>query len=453
MNLHSTVPFAGTRLRSFEPEEFRPSQGWATRGTVEAIGISAVLMFGPLAFGATEPWASFILEAAAALVFLFWACRSAAMGRIEIAQNPLFLPALLFMVIVAAQATLAISAYAYATRLEFMRYLAYGLLFVVASQAIRKSSDLKLLGIGFTVFGFLVAAFAIAQEVSSSNKIYWLVTPQLGGHLYGPYVNRNHYAGLMEMLIPFPLVLSMSELFHGAKRGLLVFATLLMATSVFLSRSRGGIVAFIIELLFMGLFIYRARQRRQLTGALLVGLVLLAVLVVWFGGTHVLARFDNVGSDLRLSIDRDSLRMFAARPLRGWGLDTFRYTYPQFRSFYATVIVDHAHNDYLQLLTEMGLPGFALMLWFVVLLYRRGLRGIEEWNLRPAAAIRMSALVGCTGILMHSFLDFNLHIPANAAWFYVLCALATTSAVESGRRSSGRLVEVRPVRDEADRSA
>ncbi len=257
----------------------------------------------------------------------------------------------------------------------------------------------------------------------------------------------------MEMLIPFPLVLSMSELFRGAKRGLLVFATLLMATSVFLSQSRGGIVAFIIELMFMGLFIYRTRQRRQLTGGLLAGIALLAILVVWFGGTHVLARFDNVGNDLRLSIARDSLHMFAARPLRGWGLDTFRYAYPQFRSFYTKDFVDHAHNDYLQLLTETGLLGFALMLWFVICLYRRGLSGLEHWNLRPAAAIRMSALVGCTGNLVHSFVDFNLHIPANAAWFYVLSALATTTAVDAMRRSNRRMVELRTRDEDAGRSA
>jgi O-antigen ligase len=453
MNMHSTVPISGTRVRSLATDEVFPRQRWTSRGTVEAIGICAVLMFAPLAFGATEYWGAFILEAASALIFLFWVCRSLASGRFEISRNPLFPPVLLFFVLIAAQAIFGISAYPYATRLEFMRYVAYGMLFVVASQAIRRSSDLRWLAIAFTVFGFLVAAFAIAQEVTSNDKIYWLVKPGLGGHLYGPYVNRNHYAGLMEMLIPFPLVLSLTQLFRGAKRGLFVFAALLMAASVFLSQSRGGIIAFTIGLLFLGLFIYRARRRRELTGGLLAGLVLLAVLVVWFGGTHVLARFDNVSSDLRLSIDGDSLHMFAARPVRGWGLDTFRYAYPQFRSFYASVIVDHAHNDYLQLLTELGLLGFLLMVWFIVLLYRRGLQGLEDWSRRPAAAVRMSALVGCTGILMHSLVDFNLHIPANAAWFYVLCALSTTTAVESSRSSSSRHMDARPRTGEADRSA
>ncbi len=453
MNLHSTVPVAGARVRSIEGEEFRPAQSWLARGTAEAIGICAVLMFTTLAFGATEPWGAFILEIASAAVFLFWACRTLLAGRVEFTPNPLLVPALLFFVLIAAQALFGISSYTYATRLEFMRYAAYGMLFLVLSQAVRRSSDLKLLAIVFTAFGFLVALFGIVQGFTSNGKIFWLVTPGLGGFMYGPYVNRNHYAGLMELLVPFPLVLSMGGLFQGAKRGLLIFATLLIATSVFLSQSRGGIVAFTIELVFMGLFIYRARERRQLTGALLVGLVLLAVLVVWFGGTHVLARFDNVGNNVRLSIARDSLHMFSARPLRGWGLDTFRYAFPRFRSFYTKDLVDHAHNDYLQLLTEVGLPGFALMLWFVVLLYRRGLRGLEDWSVRPAAAVRMSALVGCTGILVHSLLDFNLHIPANAAWFYVLAALATTSAIEPVRRSSRKLAEVRSQAAGADRSA
>ncbi len=452
MKVHSTVPIRGARLRGLEIEELAPSQSWLTRGTAETIGLCAVLMFATLAFGATEFWGAFILESASAVIFLFWACRTAAAGRMDLAENPLLIPALLFFALIAAQTIFGISAYPYATRQEFMRYAAYGMLFVVASQALRRSSSLKLLAISITVFGFLVAAFAVAQEFTSVNKIYWLVKPGFGGHLYGPYVNRNHYAGLMEMLIPFPLVFSMAQFFRGAKRGLFVFAALLMASSVFLAQSRGGIIAFSIELVFLGLFIYRARERRQLTGGLLAGIALLAILVVWFGGTRVLARFDNVGNDIRLSIARDSLHMFATRPLRGWGFDSFRYAYPQVRSFYTKELVDHAHNDYLQLLTETGLPGFALMLWFVIALYRRGLRGLEGWSLRPAAAVRMSALVGCTGILVHSFLDFNLHIPANAAWFYVLCALATTTAVEPARHAS-KVVPVRPLASEADRSA
>jgi O-antigen ligase len=118
--------------------------------------------------------------------------------------------------------------------------------------------------------------------------------------------------------------------------------------------------------------------------------------------------------------------MFSHRPVWGWGLGTFPIVYPGYRSFYTNLFVNEAHNDYAQLLVETGLLGFALMVWFLICLYRRGLPTSRRWEFKWDAALSLAALLGCTGILVHSFVDFNLQIPANAAFFYVLCALAAS---------------------------
>jgi len=97
--------------------------------------------------------------------------------------------------------------------------------------------------------------------------------------------------------------------------------------------------------------------------------------------------------------------------------------------------VNQAHNDYLQLLVETGLAGFAIAGWFLVLAFRQVSGKIKNWTETASGALTVAALLGCVGILVHSFLDFNLQIPANAALFYVLCAIAAAPPLlESQRR-------------------
>jgi O-antigen ligase len=177
--------------------------------------------------------------------------------------------------------------------------------------------------------------------------------------------------------------------------------------------------------------------------------VLILALLTFLGkGDQVLGRLGDLNQGNRLEITKDSLRMFLSRPFMGWGLGTFPTIYPRYRSFYTNLFINEAHNDYAQLLVETGLLGFALMLWFLVQVYRHGLPTSRRWEFRWDAALSLAALLGCTGILAHSFVDFNLQIPANAALFYVLCALAASelSPVPSRSRQT-RPEELRKFRN------
>jgi O-antigen ligase len=119
--------------------------------------------------------------------------------------------------------------------------------------------------------------------------------------------------------------------------------------------------------------------------------------------------------------------MFAAHPFLGSGLGTFPTSFPHYRVFYDGFVINHAHDDYLELLLDTGLAGFAIAAWFAVVLYREGLRSLRAVKYSQPAMVGIAALAGCTGLLTHGLTDFNLHIPANAALFYVLCAAATTA--------------------------
>jgi O-antigen ligase len=282
------------------------------------------------------------------------------------------------------------------------------------------------------VYGTGMAIFAVLHSLSSNGKLYWLRTPRFGGWIYGPYVNHNHYAGLMEMIIPIPLVFAFTRYAHGRARWLAAGGSAFMGATIFLSGSRGGMAAFAVQMTIFVWLLFRERTRSRIV--LLLGAFLLITLatITSIGGSEVSDRIStltpgkhaHITADLRLAIDRDALRMFRQRPWLGWGMGNFADVFPQFRSFYTNSFVNAAHNDYLQVLTETGVIGFALVIWFLVAAIRPALRKTRNWPSDVNGAVALASVLGISGILVHSFVDFNLQVPANALLFYVLCTIA-----------------------------
>ena len=404
-------------------------------------GLGGVLIYGVIALGAVEPWSLFGLQAMSAGLLVLWAVQQLASGA-EFLLSPLYVPAALFAALAGAQLLLHRTAYAYMTRSGCLNYLAYAMLLVVAVQILRSEEDVKRLAGFLAASGFLIAVFAVIQNLTSKAEIYWMV-PVRGGFIFGPYVNHNHYAGIMEMLAPFPLVLSLMEDLTPPKRVLLAFAGVFMAGTIFLSLSRGGMTAFAFEVVFLAALLWWKNASRR-SAAFLAGFCLLIlVFLLWLGGKSLVQRFvsfktDEASYHARLQIARDSIPMVKARPLMGWGLGTFPTVYPKYRSFYADVFINAAHNDYVQVLSEMGGLGFAAVLAFLAVVYRRGLRKLRGPGFDLPQAATLAALLGVTGILVHSFVDFNLQIPANAAMFYVLAAMAAASFPTSRRHRRPR---------------
>ena len=401
------------------PEPRSPQWGFV-------FGLCSILFFAILAFGAVQEWSTFVFEAGAAVLFLFWAGKQVVSGQLTLSQNPLYLPALFFFALLVAQLVIRTSAYGYVTKYEALQYVSYGIVLLIAAECVREEDARKIFTLTLIGFGVVYAFFSLAQELTSKGKIFWFYVPRFGGSLYGSYVNHNHYAGLMEMLVPFPIVVSMGHLQKGGKRAMVAFCAVLMASTIFLSGSRGGMISFVLEIaVFAALTLMQRRNPRVALGMVALCVLVLAFLV-FLGKGQVLGRLGNLSPDMRSSITKDCLRMFSHRPVLGWGLGTFPTVYPSYRSFYTNLFVNEAHNDYAQLLVETGLLGFGLMLWFLVRLYRCVSPTSRRWEFKWDGAVSLAALLGCTGLLLHSLVDFNLQIPANAAMFYVLCGLAAS---------------------------
>jgi O-antigen ligase len=414
--------------RMFEHENsVGPALDWAL-----VASLCLLLAFGPLAFGAVQEWATCILEVGAAVCVSLWAARALAYGRLEFHRNVLFLPIMLFAGLVCVQLLSGHTAYWFVTWQNALLWAAYGMVFFVVTQCLRRTVRIKTFALFFTAFGFLVALFAMVQQFTWNGKLYWLVPNRYGGSVYGPYVNHAHYAGLMEMLVPIPLVFAVMRSWRKPVRVLFGFIALLMASTIFLSQSLGGIFAFGAEVVALTILVgLQERSRRHVLLLLFMGVLLAAWLVTLNPGgiAGSIARLHDplgkAGAGDRLIIVKDGLKMIVARPLLGWGLGTFPAVYPSFRSFYTNYFVNEAHNDYLQAAVETGLVGFFLLCGFIALFYRTSLRNIEHWRTDIRSAVCLASIVGVTGILVHSLSDFNLQIPANAALFFAFAALAT----------------------------
>jgi len=401
-------------------------------GAMILYGTFGLLMFGPVAFGAVEPWSIFILEIGSVILSILWFAKQWVDGEIDIVWNPLFLPMAGFAILILTQLAFGLTAYRHDTVAKALLYCAYAMLGFLATQVLVRSSQARKIAVILALYGIALAALALLQGVAPNGKLYWVREPRMGGWIYGSYVNHNHYAGLMELLIPIPLVISMAHFVQEKERFAAGVGAAIMVGTVFLSGSRGGMIAVLVELVVFAVVAFRKKKGIRIAIGAIAFVVVLVSLLAWLGGKELTTRVSSISTEahteisggVRLSIDRDGLKMFRHKPILGWGLGTFPVVYPQFRSFYTNFFVNEAHNDYLQLLAEMGLLGFGLMVWFVTVVYRRALRKIKNWNSDVSCATTLACTLGLTGILVHSFFDFNLQIPANAAFFYVFCSIA-----------------------------
>ena len=406
---------------------------------VLAVGICCVLGFGPLAFGAVESWSTCVLETAVSGLVGVWAVSVMMDENLRIVPNFLFFPMLAFGIVVLIQITFHLTAYWYETWSKGLLWASYAGIFFLVSQVFRRQRSISGFGLFCTGYGFLLSLFAIIQQFTSNGKIYWVITNRHGGWIYGPYVNHAHYAGLMEMLVPFPIVFAIVS--RGGRHGrvFFLFVAVVMCSTIFLCQSLGGMIALVFELSVLSLLLLRNRRSAYREALVLAALcVSLAVWLIWLrppGLLERLGRLLNPVSDAgvtgRVAIVRDSLRMVWQRPVLGWGLGTFSVVYPSFRSFFSNLWVNEAHNDFVQTLVETGIAGFAIACSFLVLLFREAGRNLRCWRSEPRSSMALAAFLGCVGLLVHGLFDFNLQIPANAAFFFALSALATGRFMKS----------------------
>jgi O-antigen ligase len=394
------------------------------------VSICALIAFSVLSFGGVEEWAQAGLELGAAALLIFWAICFYVQRTEQIFVPPFFLPLTAFLLVVLTQLTFRTTASSYDTRVELQLLTAYLILIHLINQAYLRSRHWRGLVWFLMGFGFFVSIFGILQQLTFNGKLYWFREMRYGGIPFGPYVNRNHFAGFAELIIPIALVPLVLGKVRRERLFLVSLFALVPIVALLLCASRGGIVSLVMELalLLLLLLVHRIRSKYLLIGGVVVCGALLAV--SWIGVQKVLGRFSSnsvieVTSGKRASMRHDTWRIFRDHPVIGTGLGTLQMVFPPYESLYDGKIVNHTHNDYLEALAETGILGGLCCAWFLVILFVESYKGLAGLGSSFNSAMNLSGLVGCCGLLVHSLFDFNLHIPANALLFFVAAILGT----------------------------
>jgi len=403
------------------------------------IGLFGVITFAVLSHGAVEPWARAVLECATGGLTVVWALQFLYAEP----QRPIVLPQLLFplaafSLVVLMQWALGLTASRFSTGTELRLWLCLVILVFLAAQVLPSLAEWRSFAWFTMLLAFFVAGLGILQHLTFNGKLYWFREMHYGGIPFGPFVNRNHFAGFAELVLPMSLV---PLLLGRVRRERLVIVSILAVIPVaalLLSASRGGIISFGAELAFLLLVLVLKRAHGRTTyvaGAVLLGAFALAS---WLGVNQILARFASlqyleVTESKRASMRHGTWRIFADHPVLGTGLATLQQVYPPYETLYDGRIVNHTHNDYLETLAETGVVGGLCWAWFLGVLFVGALRFLKNEGDSFANTLRLCGWTGCCGLLVHSLVDFNLHIPSNLLLFLMMSLLATAEMSSPGR--------------------
>jgi O-antigen ligase len=419
--------------------------------------VVALIIAVPIPYGTVEPWwkAAFVCVVFAICIIALVETLMHRFQRIEGASILLPMLALSFLAFLQTlslgsrtEANLSvwntISADPYQTRFFALQILALTTLLALLYRYAGTESRVRALVYTILAIAVASAVFGILRQTTQQQTGFLLpLLRQNQG--YAQFINKNHFAYLMEMA--FGLGLGIILAGGVARERLMVYVALLLPiwTGLVLANSRGGILAMLAQVIVAVLLLISGlASDYKLPGiahSVALRTVLLAALVVgilfgtfWVGGDRLATNFEAATSEItstptrggasRNEIWRATLKMFAGHPILGVGLGAYWIGITAYHDASGLMTPQEAHNDYLELLSSGGLIGLALGVWFAVAVVRKVRQNLLN-DSGYRRAVRLGAVLGITGVAAHSLVDFGLHIMTNAIVFIVLIMIAT----------------------------
>jgi O-antigen ligase len=407
---------------------------WCERGILALV--LAILVFGPLGMGAARLQEFLVIQGLTIGVLLLWG------ARIWLSPRPKFLwPPLCWFVV-------AFTAYAlgryltcdveYVGRQEFLRVLVYASLFFAILNNLHRQESIQIISFTLIFLAMAISFYAVYQFFTGSDRVWWFPV-QNKGRASGTYISPNHLAGFLEMILPLALAYVLVGREKSLMKIFIGYAAVAMMAGIAMTASRGSWAASILALIFLCGALLSHRTFR------LPALVLLVVLVGsgLFLGSRTLffkARFSHTFSSGKVELEtrydlwQAALRIWRDHPWVGVGPGHYDLRFRAYRPASVQLRPDRAHNDYLNTLADWGVVGGVIILAAlgtlgvgVVKVWKNVRRGESEFssNLSNKFAFVLGASAGLLALVAHSFVDFNLQIPANAILAVSLMALLT----------------------------
>ena len=451
---------------------------------VECLLVS-LLLFTPLAFGTVETWAISILELGCLAMAATWLLGFAIGGEGVRLRFPLGIPMFLFTALVFAQILphifgitssldsesawqkLATTNF-FLTKTAFLKVLCYVALYACLVNTITSRRQIVRVLIVVVLIGFGVSFLGLLQRISGTRKVFWLI-PARGSRFMAAFINENHFAGYMELVIPLAIAFMLRQLLRireSGWRGILAsedlhkailfgFLAILMIVSVAISQSRGGLIGLVGSLVAIAILLLSRRLHRRRAWVIVPLLTLSFLTLVWLGLSDLLktwGTFGDIPADSsfkrRLEISEQTWKASQDYPVWGSGLGTFETVYPAYGTLgYRQITRDrgrlitapHAENDYVQTLLEVGWVGFGICLVGLVLFFVIAIRTYLTRHRRSISMPAMGAAASVFAICVHSVCDFNLRIDANVFLLVTIVAMVVSlSRVERGGRRQSR---------------
>jgi hypothetical protein len=215
-----------------------------------------------LAFGTVHAWSLAAFQSSAALVFVLWMFDAWRTSVLRVSLNPLQLPLLGLFAVGAVQLGAGLSFDPQATRVSLVQLAGLLVYFAAALAFVDSPRRLKLMARLVVIFGFLLAVYGLMQHFINPRTIFWVREPKQA-EPFGPYVNRHHFAGYMELVLAMPLGLMFAGAVARERMLLYAFASAMMAISLVLTNSRGGLISMVCEIIFLAAISSLARGRRR----------------------------------------------------------------------------------------------------------------------------------------------------------------------------------------------
>ena len=406
------------------------------------MGVLFLLIFTPLAYGSVEVWSQTLLELAALFILSVWILKISIDGRIIIYRSPVDLPLAAFFALVIV--SWLISIYPHISRMAVYRVTAYTLLYWVVVNSFVSRRKLKRLSL------YLITLATAISLIGILGYFYKTAFSSLWQYAsFSTFTTTSHFCGYIGTIFPLSLVLLLVA--RGYKKVYFFFSCAVIISAALLSQDKGGWVQFVSAIVFlMAAAAYGGVLKRRGAVVLFLG-VLFAWAISVYGFPAIMRRLAPIFTfNFRTSAEatiwerwvywQDTLKMIKYRPVFGTGIGTFSIAYPQFRSPQAANFINFAHQDFLQLASEMGLTGLAVFAWLLFSFFKSGFNTVKENIGSYRKALISGSLAGAFGLLVYSLYDFNLHIPGNAVLFVILialvCALFRLIRIESGRENN-----------------